>query len=405
MKRIILRISSFLFMMTILMVQFNVKSVSAEEEETVVSYYQAIVGSSNNATELSGFTAVSQFYYKNAGQIGQKDDEGETKSAISAKGAGSYYNLDSDVCNKVFKSGSADTYCNDKNNIKPAIAKLTITNHGDVEVYVGTNVSVANLQFYYVIANQSNQAQLFCSSSGTICDGAKQIKADENNMGAWKSYNRSGGDMVYNDSNIDGVFNKRIHATGGVTYDKFNIVTNMKPEYAELAKKYGVYVVTTLAVRYVYSNTEYMYYLNYGIQNTTFADVDNLSSNSLSNVNVCSKDNVRVENGCTAYPNSVSKAALLVKPSPDVVATNRGYNQISDYMNSTIIPITKIVVIMLFLVVGTTTVVTIVKSSDEPEVRHASIKKFITLFVSAVVVYLVLEFYPEIEVAVRGWFG
>ena len=60
---------------------------------------------------------------------------------------------------------------------------------------------------------------------------------------------------------------------------------------------------------------------------------------------------------------------------------------------------------MLFLVLGAINVVAIIQASDEPANRRALIKRLIGMFVGALIIYLILEFYQDIIEIVLDWFS
>ena len=83
---------------------------------------------------------------------------------------------------------------------------------------------------------------------------------------------------------------------------------------------------------------------------------------------------------------------------------NNGFALMEGFFEETLRPILIIAIGVLFVIVGTHTGVTIVKSSDEPEVRSAAIKKFIGLFVGAFIIMMILIFYKDIITAIQRFF-
>ena len=83
--------------------------------------------------------------------------------------------------------------------------------------------------------------------------------------------------------------------------------------------------------------------------------------------------------------------------------TNAGFAIMGNFFEETLRPILIIAIGILFAIVGTHTGVTIVKSSDEPEVRREAIKKFIGLFIGAFVIAVILIFYKDIIEIVRKY--
>ena len=189
----------------------------------------------------------------------------------------------------------------------------------------------------------------------------------------------------------------------------------MSPTYLDLANKYGAYVIVGGSIGYL-SNT---YYLNYNIDDEEywkFSSVGNVYENeTLSheemtsyNMRLC-KQNLTDQNGCggvVGTSSSVSSHAVLIF-NPNITDDNgkESYTKINNYFTNTVIPILKVVVVMLFLIFGTTTIVKIVHASDEPALRRSLISKLIGMFIGAVIIYLILQFYEDIIEIVSGWFS
>ena len=411
MKKFIYKGCILLFIFMIMLVQFDMTQVkAAEATKEVTSYYQAIVLNDLNG-KYSGFTAVSQYYYKTPNfadpYVGKRNDVATDNAKYKNEAAKFYYDFKGVPssggefnCNVVFGTSGEPLHPNkalcNKTELNGDLFTLAITNYGNVKIHVQNGVNIANIRFYYIIAGYLNDAQLFGSNtSSTVAQNAKKILADNSN---WKSKSKTGGSLVFTSSNMAGFTEKSLEG-GGKIYKGFNIIDNMDSNYADLAKEYGAYIITAASISY----KDKLYTLNN--TNSTFDIVGNIISEygyerTGGSYTYC--ENVAGE-GCTTNLTIVSKAAVLVYPG-DKEKESVGYTKMEKYLDSVIIPALQVILIILFMVVGTTTVVTIVKASDEPEVRHSNIKKLIAMFVGTVVVFFLLMFYKEIIEIVRGWF-
>ena len=94
--------------------------------------------------------------------------------------------------------------------------------------------------------------------------------------------------------------------------------------------------------------------------------------------------------------NISSFAALIKPPQSSEVGANASYSELNEFFITTLKPIIMIVVGIMFVVSGSITGITIIRSSDEPEVRREAIKRLIGLFTGALIIEGILLFYEPI---------
>ena len=96
-----------------------------------------------------------------------------------------------------------------------------------------------------------------------------------------------------------------------------------------------------------------------------------------------------------AIGKNVDRFAALVHNLP-ASSSNAGMEKLLEQFDSYIKPIVEIGLGVLLVVKGTMLIVTIVKSSDEPEVRKESIKHLVTLFITVLLIMLIIWFMRDI---------
>jgi hypothetical protein len=134
------------------------------------------------------------------------------------------------------------------------------------------------------------------------------------------------------------------------------------------------------------------------------SDIANNSANQYKSIIInASPTNINSSQG--SLINQIASNAALIKPVGEHGSkNNRGVSLMENFFENTLRPLLIIAIGILFVIVGTHTGVTIVKSSDEPEVRSAAIKKFIGLFVGAFLIAMILVFYKDIITGIQRFF-
>lgn len=370
--------------------QTNIVNAATKDDFGDVVYYQAIVKKyKTNDSPLRGVTVISQNYYKNDSMQTIEMEDGNFKPLTNTE-----------LCNNYSDIKSS---CN--NNSPGALAELKINNFGDFDIQLQPNVEIANLRIYYIIANRSNEAQLFCTGSD-LCEKAKKIK-NENGTSNWKSYSSSG-NFVYTTSTIGSAFEKVEYSSGGVGYVDFNIFDKMQQNYSQLAAAtsgeegslaIGLYVVTSMTIKY--NDTDY-YVNDYTLAKKTFSSIGSMEGTNP--IRQIITNNNPTQKGVSDSVLTVTNNAALIIPKTGVDASsNKTYNTANQYFKDTLRPIFSVVIGIMFIITGGMTTITIVKSSDEPEVRRSAIKKLIGLFTGALIIVLIMWYYETIINVVNGF--
>jgi hypothetical protein len=364
-------------------------STNTSNEPNIV-YYQSIVQSSlSNSGGFSSINVVSQYHYKSTSSL----------DSINNKNVNTFTSLtNSSICGLSTFSSYASGLCNNDSTLKGALATLKIDNYGNITMTLGNDVELTNLRIYYIIANRSNETRLFCDDNN-ICPNAKNITKTDGTSN-WKNFSKTG-NMVYTQSTIGDSFTSST-TSSGTNYSGFNIFSNMSSTWRDYASGPGVYVVTSFSISY---NGKNYYANNYTIDSKTFNNIGSTSSNAAETQAylTCTK---ATEYSCEDNIDSVTKAAALVKMDETSTTTsNVGVSAAWTFYDTYVKTIVVIVVGVMFVVTGTSTIVTIVKSSDEPEVRSSEIKRLIGLFTGAVTIALILYFAKDIVIAISGLFG
>ena len=408
MKRFIANLYLFI-LCCVLVYPFNIKEVSAAEEDIGSNYvyYQALVSKNNT---YKSFSAVSQFFYTNTAHLGKTGVDGESNLPIANRSTfSSLYDVggNQETLCSVFSNYASDLYCN--NGIIKPLASLKISATGLVSMKLSNEVTLGSLQIYYLLANRVgdlNQHMYCQNSNGTtkICDNATHVISTSNgaNAGNWSNRTKDGVGMHFTEVSITNKFTKTETQIGETIYSGYDIFKDMEQGMAELAEASGVYVLTSFSVKY----GERMYYVNNYALKKTF------SSEATANINATTYKSVIINSNPTDVNsnsgqaiNQIPSNAALVKPATDSSnKNNRGFALMENFFEDTLRPILIIAIGVLFVIVGTHTGVTIVKSSDEPEVRKEAIKKFGGLFVGAFTIAIILIFYKDIITAVKRFF-
>ena len=313
--------------------------------------------------------------------------------------------------------GATSSYTNIYSKTKDAsLAMLQITNNGDVLLSRSHDVEITNLKFYYAIANQAEGERLFCNKSSStnyeLCDNSLSISENEFGMSNWKNAGNSTV-LEYTTSEIETQFkvseadlnSNDIPQT--YYYKGYNIFDHMPLAIKTIVKNTGVYIVAGMSVKY----NDRIYVLNhYVIENPSFRFSKTTNAGDGS-VNTSLKLNMN-DVGSTIFQTvthenttDLVKLAALIAPEIKNVKQTQSMAKLEEFWNVTLRPIMMIAIGILFVVVGSYTGVTIVKSSDEPEVRSAAIKRLVGMFIGMAIIEVVLIFYPKIVDIIRSIIG
>lgn len=317
--------------------------------------------------------AVSQKYYTGSGVGNTGKDSGpiEEKS-----GENTYFDLTPrkvndtlyGVCEKISAA------CSNEN-----IVSVYMDAIGNISLDIARGVEFKTLRIYYIMANNISDQHLFCDSV-TICDNAKTVISNSSN---WKNVNKYGKHLIISGNEINSMFEVSVGDTENI-YSGYNLFANLESQYVQLANSSGLYVTMDITVKY-------------GANEYTVNDLSAASFSSVGN-----RENSAVLS--TSRTSVVSSSAALIKNARNVdVHTNSTFIQINEFFQTTLRPILLVAIGILFVTVGTMTGIKIIKSSDEPEVRRDSIKKFIGLFIGAFAIALILLFYESIIEVIAGF--
>ena len=370
--------------------------VEAADDQAIV-FYQAIVKTSENS--YSAVNAVSQYYYSDPSRGGKVANKSSFKNLIDPN----------NICSTTFGINSSDRICN-RNTLNPVVASASIAKNGDVKIVVENGYMLSTVRISYILAKEN---VLFCGTAPnyTLCETAKTVDGSQTmGMTAWKSKSRSGF-MSYSTNDILDYFSLSEADAGRKTYLEYNIINQLPAADLIDAQEYGIYATMSLTVQYIEGNEPVTYYLN----DFTF---DDRVFETMTNTNASTGGTKAIVNHTPTYKSSlgsgygvdgvsdVSAVSVLIRSNENKdINKNAGFNATKRYFDENIRPIIAIVVGVLFLVVGTSTGVSIVKSSDEPEERRMYIKRLIGLFVGALIIYVVLFFYADIISAFSRFFG
>ena len=184
----------------------------------------------------------------------------------------------------------------------------------------------------------------------------------------------------------------------------------MSRDAKDLAEKYGAYVIVTLSISY----EQKTYYINTPITTMNnrpeFSGVAHITSSSDSS-SVKTYSNVLLSpqtinaDGDSNYLARMNSMGMHVDKYAGLVSRlaheekNQGIADTLELFDKTIKPIIMIGLGILLIVKGTMLIMTIIKSSDEPEVRRDSIKHLVTLFVSVFVIMMIIWYMkPIVEI-------
>lgn len=391
-----------LFICVILLAPFS-NRVNAQDDPLASKYvyYQAIV------QDGAAIQATSQYYYTVTNNLGETDAKSE-HLPIASRGNKEFENLYSDadensrtlICEKF--ATTLNKYCKEDSGVKELstqpLASLRMNARGDITFDIANDYTLQYLEIRYILANEIGSENLFCNGNN-ICAGAKNIQPNGVGITNWTNKSQSG-EMLFYNSTIEQKFTLA-ETPAGKIYRGYNVFDDMLQSKEKLAKASGAYVITTFAIKKITEDdTGRVYKMNYEVNSKSFDTVGNDSKSKqhsvlISNALTDTDDNESVK--------KVSSYAALVKPN-DSKDGSAGAKAVGDFFETTLRPILIVAVGVLFIVVGTHTGVTIVKSSDEPEVRSDAIKKLIGMFIGAFIIAAILIFYKDIIEIVQGYF-
>ncbi len=299
------------------------------------------------------------------------------------------------------------------------LASFYMNKNGKVVLGTANGVEIVNLRFYYIIANSTNTTPAFCKNDRAdqehdqtkthmLCENSLTVGPNQNGFTNWKN-NAVINNLSYTKSQINNEFTVTTDEVGKKTYVGYDIFENIPSSYVDIAKKSGIYVVAGMSVSF--SGKEYL--INeYMLDNSEFkfdlfskAFLDD-ANNKITFSNFTKQGETNIYNSGKHEVTELTKLAVLVVPSgslADDARKKESMSKITTFWEETLRPIVIFAVGILFVVVGATTGATIVKSSDEPEVRNQAIKKLIGLFIGVLVIELLLIFYPDIVEIVRSF--
>lgn len=417
MKKIITSI--FLFILCLSFYMPTQVSAAVTDENSIANPVYRMGISINSNSDIYSYNAVSQYYYKNPTDLSEKDKDINDHYTKGAK----YNQLnDQEMCslysNLCKKTTNGESYYVD------VISEVTIGDDGDVVIKVRDGATINSLTFYYIVADQSGSAFLYCdwsTASLTLCDNARKITNTNSN---WKRDSKSGS-FIFSSNNLESNFTTKKEDTDTdqvmiTTYYNYNLFEKMDANYSKAGLYSGVYVIAKMSVDY---NNE-TYYANLNIVNETEFDktMENKNANYYNETLVYLKTPTNsdkqydemyhrrnnsitsVEKNADGYY-SLQRYAALIHSSTSLSATsNKGYNTLNSFFKKNLQPIIMVVVGAMFLIGAITTGMSIVKSGDEPEVRSAEIKKLVGLITGLIAIELILFFYEEIIEAIYGIF-
>lgn len=393
-------------------------SAAVTEESSIATPVYRMGISINSNSEIYSYNAVSQYYYKNPDHLSEED-----KGINDHYTKGKKYNTltDEEMC-RLYSSLCKKTNSSDPKYYVDVISEVTIGNSGDVVIKVKDGATINSLIFYYIVADQSGSAFLYCDRSNaslTLCDNARKITNTNSN---WKRDSKSGsGSFIFSSNDLESNFTTK-KEDKVTTYYNYNLFEKMSANYSKAGLYSGVYVIAKMSVDY----NNITYYANTNIvNNTEFKNImTDIDKDSYSEALVYLKDPIVMNKEyegmyCKVNSNnsyaidadnanyySLEKYAALIHSSTGLNAnSNKGYDTLNSFFKENLQPIIMVVVGAMFLIGAITTGMNIVKSGDEPEVRSAEIKKLVGLITGLIAIELILFFYEEIIEALYGIFG
>ena len=295
-------------------------------------------------------------------------------------------------------------------DLNPVAASYSLNGNGDLKISLQNDFEINRLNIYYIVAGvtentTSDTAVLMCSEGGPTLSGN------------WKNKDARDRNMIFSELSLEGAgFTVQKYSSGRREYSGYNVLENMSGLSKNLALKVGAYVIVTMSVDYVYYEQQVVegvlkdvkvtdtYYINTPIitgkkfESAVIGGSDTYSY-AFSNVQHNPIDPLAVGN--TIYAERMTDLGSGVDAYAALVSTvesveDNGLAKFYDLFDNILRPVIMIALGVLLVIKGSSLIITIIKSSDEPQVRKDSIKHLITLFVSVFVVVIIMVFMKDI---------
>jgi len=308
--------------------------------------------------------------------------------------------------------------CNGYKFLNSPLASFSVNVNSDLLITLSADVRIKKLNIYYSIAglsasNNTKTILLYCANK-PICDRAKVVSSANSSVsGNWVSDSKHDKNMTFQESELERYgFNMTTNTTGAKTYSGFNIVENMDRTARNLALDNGAYVIVTMSVIHTTEDREVEYHINTPItamaDRPEFEGIAHITTETQGRdiktyANVASNPQRNDADGDQWYRSrmsdmgmTVDKHAALVHKLASQTEEDKAIRETIEMFNRIIRPIIMIALGILLVVRGTMLVMTIIKSSDEPEVRRESIKHLVGLFISVFVIMMIIWFLEDI---------
>lgn len=427
MKKIFSLFAIFMMLLVMTPVSVNNTVYAAEEKEenkkpqgTEVAFGALVKNNSSdeNTTVYSSLYALKQSKYKSA--YPDSNDVAPTYYTDRVPASGGLCSAENHYNNwSVVK----DTLCND-NEMNSIVASFSLDDLSNLTITLQNDFTVNRLNIYYIVAgitenNDSSTSLIMCKgkTSNEICSRASYISNfDYSLAGNWQSTDKRDHQMSYTELTLEAAgFDVNTTSSGKRIYSGYNVIDEMNPGSRNLAYKVGAYVLITMSVDYTYYVEEVKdgilqdvkhvetYYINTPVttkKKFTSVDVGG-SGNEYTYSNVHNNPIDSTAEGVTIYNERLAElggkvdnfAALTSKTQESTGASlDRFYKMFDEILK----PVIIIALGLLLVIKGTSLIMTIIKSSDEPEVRRDSIKHLVTLFVSVFVIMMIIWFMKDI---------
>ena len=409
MKKMLRKIGSLVtvFLLILIMMPVGANKVKAAEGEykPKIVAYGGIV--QNQSGGYSGLYAVKQSLFKKADAYTSSSTGPYKISTAETLGPGNM----SSASSLSFAKSDPDFNVFNGSSLRAELAYFTLDELGNVSITLQNEVVIERLNIYYIIAGKTDHvtsptSMVMCGA--TLCKNAKKITSPDTTIsGSWQDGGKTGR-MSYTEGTITAAgFEKKVNNTGVTTYSGFNVVNRMSEGNRRYAVSLGAFVVITMAVRnlaeYEGMNNENVYYVNTALpSNMTFTGIAYSATDPSTDVygNVYANAHFNVSESLYNSRNAnmggyVERYAALVHTLPDSIG-NEGVEDLLEQFDIYLKPIIEIGLGILLIVKGTMLIITIVKSSDEPEVRRESIKHLVSLFITVALIMLIIWFMKDI---------
>ena len=407
-RNILSLISVFLLILVMMPSKTFVVHASGEEEEEEIEtvMYGAVVSNSSAPNGYSGIYAIKQALYKKV----EAYAGGNGPSLISSASTLTVAGINGSTSLNWAKSQASFKNVFKDGGLNAELANFSMNYKGDVTIELQNEVVVERLNFYYIIASSTtytNAPTSMVMCSQLLCDHAKAIISSNMAItGSWQTAGKSG-IMSYSEGNLTAVgFDKKINQVGTTRYSGFNVFDNMSGANKRHALTSGAFVVITMAIRNLAqpegTNNDNVYYINSSLPSNMVFDVvtEDPAGSTKVHANIyldarTNKADSYYNEKNEAIGGAVDRFAALVHTVP--TGTNdEGMQALLEQFDIYLKPIIEIGLGVLLVVRGTMLIVTIIKSSDEPDVRRESIKHLVTLFVTVCLIMVIIWFMKDI---------